>query len=144
MYYLFIENMNQFEPSDCNMEEEVAKWIHNAINKQSSIIYIAEFKKKTIGFIRLQNKERISQESGLINYIKLSDLFVYSAYRNKGVATQLLNQATSWSKENEAREIVLNVYEANTNARVLYLKNGYQINETISLNRMRMVKALTL
>lgn len=142
MYVSFIENMNKFNPSDCNMDEEVDKWINNAINRQFSIIYIAEFEKQTIGFTRLQKKERIDKEYRLINYLKLSDLFVYNAFRNKGVATKLLNQAENWGKENEAIEIVLNVYEANTNAKALYQKNGYQKNESISLNRIRMVKVL--
>ncbi len=142
MYCLFIESMNQFDPSDCNMDEEIDKWINNAINKLSSVIYVAEFQEKVIGFTRLQSKERFDKDNNLIKHTKLSDLFVNSEFRNKGVATKLLNQAETWGREKNAVEIVLNVYEANKNARLLYQKNGYQINENISLNRIRMVKTL--
>lgn len=142
MYREFIDTMNQYDPSDDNMDEEVDKWIKKGIKRVSSVIYLAEFEQKIIGFMRLQNKEREDENKCLIQYVKLSDLFVDNMFRNKGTATELLNQAIIWSNENEAAEIVLNVYEANTNARKLYDKHGYHINEKLSFNRIRMVKSL--
>ncbi|MEG1461946.1 MAG: hypothetical protein RSC48_02460, partial [Anaerorhabdus sp.] len=75
IYNDFIEDMNQYDPADCNMDDEINNWITNALNKKKSVIYIAEVDGDILGFIRLQNKERL-EENKTIRYIKLSDLFV--------------------------------------------------------------------
>lgn len=139
IYNDFIEDMNQYDSTDCNMDDEINNWINNALNKEKSVIYIAELDEDILGFIRLQKKER-SEENNTIRYIKLSDLFVAPMFRKMGVASRLINQAYIIARENHSTEIVLNVYEANAKAKDFYSKHGFKFHEMLSLNRIRMVR----
>lgn len=141
IYNDFIEDMNQYDPTDCNMDDEINNWITNGLNKKKSVIYIAELDEDILGFIRLQNKERL-EENKTIRYIKLSDLFVAPMFRKIGVASSLINQAYMFARENHSTEIVLNVYETNTKAKDFYVKQDFKFHETLALNRVRMIREL--
>lgn len=141
IYNDFIEDMNQYDPTDCNMDDEINNWITNALNKKKSAIYIAELDEDILGFIRLQNKERL-EENKTIRYIKLSDLFVAPMFRKIGVASSLINQAYMFARENHSAEIVLNVYETNTKAKDFYVKQDFKFHEALTLNRVRMIREL--
>ncbi|MFV0550385.1 MAG: GNAT family N-acetyltransferase [Anaerorhabdus sp.] len=141
MYNDFIEDMNQYDPTDCNIDDEINNWITNALNKKKSVIYIAESDGDILGFIRLQNKERL-KENKTIRYIKLSDLFVAPMFRKMGVASCLINQAYIFARENHSTEIVLNVYETNTKAKDFYVKQDFKFHKTLTLNRVRMIREL--
>lgn len=141
IYNDFIEDMNQYDPTDCNMDDEINNWITNALNKKKSVIYIAELDEDILGFIRLQNKERL-EENKTIRYIKLSDLFVAPMFRKIGVASSLINQAYMFARENHSAEIVLNVYETNTKAKDFYVKQDFKFHEALTLNRVRMIREL--
>ncbi|MEF9892890.1 MAG: GNAT family N-acetyltransferase [Anaerorhabdus sp.] len=141
IYNDFIEDMNQYDPTDCNMDDEINNWITNGLNKKKSVIYIAELDEDILGFIRLQNKERL-EENKTIRYIKLSDLFVAPMFRKIGVASSLINQAYMFARENHSTEIVLNVYETNTKATDFYVKQDFKFHETLTLNRVRMIREL--
>ncbi|MEG0164471.1 GNAT family N-acetyltransferase [Anaerorhabdus sp.] len=141
IYNDFIEDMNQYDPTDCNMDDEINNWITNGLNKKKSVIYIAELDEDILGFIRLQNKERL-EENKTIRYIKLSDLFVAPMFRKIGVASSLINQAYMFARENHSTEIVLNVYETNTKAKDFYVKQDFKFHETLTLNRVRMIREL--
>lgn len=133
--------MNQYDPTDCNIDDEINNWITNALNKKKSVIYIAESDGDILGFIRLQNKERL-KENKTIRYIKLSDLFVAPMFRKMGVASCLINQAYIFARENHSTEIVLNVYETNTKAKDFYVKQDFKFHKTLTLNRVRMIREL--
>jgi RimJ/RimL family protein N-acetyltransferase len=139
LYGDFICDMSQYDPTDFNMDKEMNEWIINAINKIKSIIYVVIFENDIIGFIRLQIKERTDNSNNIIEYIKLSDLYVMPEFRNTGVASSLVHQAMIWGKEKNAFEIVLNVYEANKRAIDFYLNFGFIYHENISLKRIRMI-----
>lgn len=133
--------MNQYDPTDCNIDDEINNWITNALNKKKSVIYIAESDGDILGFIRLQNKEFL-KENKTIRYIKLSDLFVAPMFRKMGVASCLINQVYIFARENHSTEIVLNVYETNTKAKDFYVKQDFKFHKTLTLNRVRMIREL--
>lgn len=133
--------MNQYDPTDCNIDDEINNWITNALNKKKSVIYIAESDGDILGFIRLQNKECL-KENKTIRYIKLSDLFVAPMFRKMGVASCLINQVYIFARENHSTEIVLNVYETNTKAKDFYVKQDFKFHKTLTLNRVRMIREL--
>ena len=62
----------------------------------------------------------------------IEDIFVDPNYRNKGVASRLLNYAITLAKEKGAKKVSLNVFTTNTNAIQIYKKYGFkEISHTI-------------
>ena len=130
--------MSQYDEDDCNMDDEIREWLNRAIRKDHSTIWIEEEEGQLIGFARVQDKKR--EENGVINYTKLSDLYVSPDSRGKGVASALINRTFQWAKEKKTTEVILNVYEQNTLAQKLYRKMGFRVECPISGGRIRMKK----
>ena len=130
--------MSQYDEDDCNMDDEIREWLNRAIRKDHSTIWIEEEEGQLIGFARVQDKKR--EENGVINYTKLSDLYVSPDSRGKGVASALINRTFQWAKEKKTTEVILNVYEQNTFAQKLYRKMGFRVECPISGGRIRMKK----
>ena len=130
--------MSQYDEDDCNMDDEIREWLNRAIRKDHSTIWIEEEEGQLIGFARVQDKKR--EENGVINYTKLSDLYVSPDSRGKGVASALINRTFQWAKEKKTTEVILNVYEQNTLAQKLYRKIGFRVDCLISGGRIRMKK----
>lgn len=89
----------------------------NPVNK----IVVAECEGKIIGFIDFLIT---------FNSATIMQIAVNKKYRNKGIATQLLNEMESlFPKEIDdlVETITLEVRESNEAAKKLYLKNGYKI-----------------
>ena len=96
--------------------------------------------KTAIGFLRLkENTDKL--------YL-IEDVFVDPNYRNKGIATRLLNYAIALAKEKKRKKVSLNVNITNTNAINLYKNCGFkEIGRTImgqgyasGSNRFRVIK----
>lgn len=84
-----------------------------------------------IGWVLLDEKEDnfSNKKFGFIY-----ELFVIPEYRNKGIATKLLNFSCEYYKNKNCYEIRLNVYKGN-NAACLYEKLGFSdINITMGKN----------
>jgi len=89
----------------------------NPVNK----IVVAECEGKIIGFIDFLIT---------FNSATIMQIAVNKKYRNKGIATQLLNEMEGlFPKEIDdlVETITLEVRESNEAAKKLYLKNGYKI-----------------
>ena len=130
--------MSQYDEDDCNMDDEIREWLNRAIRKDHSTIWIEEEEGQLIGFARVQDKKR--EENSVINYTKLSDLYVIPDSRGKGVASSLINRTFQWAKEKKTTEVILNVYEQNALAQKLYCKMGFRVDCPISGGRIRMKK----
>lgn len=96
--------------------------------------------KKAIGFIALK-------ENTAKHYL-IEDVLVDPNYRNKGIATKLLNHATTLAERKGANIVSLDVERTNTKAISLYRKSGFrEIGRTIigqkyasGFNRFRAMK----
>ncbi len=131
--------MNQFDPSDTNMEDEILSWIETALDGESAIILVSEDDQGINGFARTQQKERTSDTtSETINYAKLSDLYIAPHARRRGIACKLIHASIDWAKDQQLTEMILNVYEKNSSAHTLYKSFGFQDDCAISLGRIRM------
>lgn len=56
----------------------------------------------------------------------LTDIVVIATAEGKGVGRLLLQLSEDWAREKKSRWITLNAFEANTHARAIYEKAGYQ------------------
>lgn len=142
LYQEFIEDMNSYDPSDENMDEEVRKWIDRALRKEQSTIVVVCEGDELYGFARVQEKRRVDEHQEEIQYAKLSDLFVSPKARRRRLATKLISASIDWGNERNLSEIILNVYEQNTSARQLYESIGFKEDSKISLGRIRMKRAI--
>ena len=79
--------------------------------------YIYEEDNELLGFINMDIKYDKSE---------LVYIYVKEEYRNKGIATKLLNEAITDLKQKEVINITLEVNENNQKAINFYLKNGFK------------------
>ena len=77
--------------------------------------FVAKIDNKVIGFISFSHTLDIEIEAIAVD--------VY--YTNKGVATLLLNKCFEFAKQNNIKNIFLEVRESNQKAINLYIKNGF-------------------
>lgn len=118
---------------DSNINEEfvVENFYENIINKDCNIIYVAEEDNKIVGYLYGYIKEN---DVTLENTAVLDALYVIDEYRNKGVATSLVNGFKSWSRENNARYIEVQVLNKNIDAFNLYKMLGFNELKSILVN----------
>jgi ribosomal protein S18 acetylase RimI-like enzyme len=58
--------------------------------------------------------------------MQLVGMWVDPRHHRRGLAQTLIRQAVRWSREHQARELILWVAEDNTAARILYESVGFQ------------------
>ena len=89
--------------------------IFKEINTKIFKYFVAKIDNKVIGFISFSHTLDIEIEAIAVD--------VY--YTNKGVATLLLNKCFEFAKQNNIKNIFLEVRESNQKAINLYIKNGF-------------------
>lgn len=113
--------------------DEVAayQFLQERISNHESIVFLAmeqsAEKRLGLGFVQLYPTfSSVSLKPLLI----LNDLFVCPAYRNRGVATALMNAACSFAESRQAKGLTLQTAITNTTAQQLYEKLGYRRDES--------------
>lgn len=89
--------------------------IFKELNTKIFKYFVAKIDNKAIGFISFSHTLDIEIEAIAVD--------VY--YTNKGVATLLLNKCFEFAKQNNIKNIFLEVRESNQKAINLYIKNGF-------------------
>lgn len=92
--------------------------------------FIALTKKKIIGRVMIQWEH----EGKELDFCKIYSLKVLFKYRNKGIATALMNAAEEKAKQQNFNTIFLSTSHHNYKAVFFYKKNGWKILNTKSLN----------
>ena len=106
-----IEDEREYDP---NLEIIIVRDFYiNYINDDTKYLYLCEEDNKIVGYTYLIKNE---------NNIKIDSLYVEKEYRNKGIATNLINEAINYAKLNNKNCITLNVLENNLKAKKLYYK----------------------
>lgn len=106
--------------------EQARSFIRERLEKQDSVIFVAELKGEIEGFCQLYP----SFSSVAMGRIwVLNDLFVTEKYRQHGVASQLLEAAAAFARETGAKRLELSTARDNLAARSLYEKMGWRLDE---------------
>ncbi|HTL07728.1 MAG TPA: GNAT family N-acetyltransferase [Chitinophagaceae bacterium] len=108
------------QPSDI---AAARKFLLQRIEKNESVILIAEQEGKLLGFTQLYP---IFSSVSLRKAWLLNDLYVHAAARNQGVAVQMLNAARLHGKESGAKWLMLQTGNDNYRAQSVYEKNGWK------------------
>ncbi len=93
---------------------------------RKNTIFVFEQDNRIVGFARLFNDE---------GCFFLKELYVVPETRNKGIGTKLLKACEEFARKHESPNIYLNVVPANELAINFYLKNGYDLINTIELTK---------
>lgn len=95
------------------------------INSNDSIIFLGSYQDKLVGFMQLYPSFSSVRLQSI--YI-LNDLYVHSEYRNKGIASALINEAKSICKTEKNGGLQLETSKMNR-ANQLYKKTGFNLIE---------------
>lgn len=104
---------------------QINNYYENFYKIENNKLFIAKENENIIGyiFIKITNPK---QNAEIYKEALIDALYVEKEYRNKGVATQLINKAKEFSKEKDAKKISINVIKDNENALNLYHKLGFE------------------
>ena len=106
-------------------QEEV--WIHSFIEKENSLVLVAEYENEIIGNIDITGNSRIIMEhTGVVGMGMLAE------WRNSGLGTELMKHSIRWAKENPILELLwLQVYCENELGVNLYRKMNFKENGVV-------------
>ena len=108
---------------DDNISDFVVKdWYNKLYNDLDKVIFVAKENDEIIGYIYV----KVAFDPSMVYKVTLIDaLYVKEEYRFKGIATELINTAKNWTKEQGIKQITINVIEKNDVAYMLYRKLGF-------------------
>lgn len=102
-------------------------WINSFIQKDNSLLLIAEFEGEIIGNIDITGSSRI-----VMQHTAIIGMGMLSEWRNSGLGTELMKYSIKWAKENPILELLwLQVYTENTLGLNLYRKMEFTENGII-------------
>jgi len=119
-----------FDPEMLSGEATVDAWFNHILEenrKKDGQIFVAEVDENVVGFISLRIEPKV--EEILLPNIKsvfVSDFIVNREFRGKGIGKLLMAKAYEYAKEKNIPYIKLSVFSANTNAKEMYRKLGFE------------------
>ncbi|MGH7807051.1 MAG: GNAT family N-acetyltransferase [Thermodesulfobacteriota bacterium] len=99
------------------IEDEIEK----QIGEEDHFIYVAEETGKVVGFISAEWQR-------WNNSLYIDSLYIDENHRHRGYGSQLLKRMIKRSREIKSKKVFIDVEAGNTNAIILYLKHGFEIN----------------
>ena len=107
--------------------EQEEDWISSFIEKENSLLLVAEYENEIIGNIDITGNSRIIMEhTGVVGMGMLAE------WRNSGLGTELMKHSILWAKENPILELLwLQVYTENELGVNLYRKMNFKENGII-------------
>ena len=110
-----------------NIKDDVVinNYYPNIYNKDDNKLFVSIIDNNIVGyiFVKLQSIDSIDSNKELL----IDALYIEEEYRNKGIATSLINKVKEYSKDNNIKYISINVLYKNEDAMNLYNKLGFGI-----------------
>jgi len=109
------------------------KYLKGLINKKDAVIFLAKENRKSIGYAIVKVNDlppifEISKEA------RITDLFVESQHRSKGIGEALISASINWAKKKKLSLVSLIADVKNTTAIDFYKKQKFKV------RRLTMVK----
>ncbi len=129
---LLIRDEKQY---DSGIDENfiVTNMYENYIEDSNKLLIVAEENDQIVGYLY----GIIKPTDDTYKYIiaKLDALYIDNNYRNKGIATSLIEHFKEWAISKNAHKIEVNVWSNNVTAKHLYEKNNFKTtSETLTIN----------
>jgi GNAT superfamily N-acetyltransferase len=99
------------------------RFLRDRFDHGESVVFLALDGDAAVGFTQLYPS---FSSTSLARVFILNDLFVYQAHRRGGVATRLLDAATSYARALGAVRVTLNTDKGNTTAQATYEARGWR------------------
>lgn len=119
-----IQEEKEYDPNT-NPNFVVSNWYENLYFKDDYVLYIAIEDNKVVGYIYAKIRE-LDFTSTKDEEVLIDGLYVLKEYRNKKIATNLIDKVKEWSISKKIDTISLNVMYDNEIARKLYAKLGFE------------------
>ena len=103
----------------------VNNWFENLYFKDDYTLFIAIEDNKIVGYIYAKIRE-LDFTSVKNEEVLIDGLYVLEEYRNRRIATNLINKVKEWSISKKIDTISLNVMYKNEIAKKLYIKLGFE------------------
>jgi GNAT superfamily N-acetyltransferase len=103
--------------------EGAKKFLRERIEKEESVIFVAEEEKELLGFTQLFP---LYSSVGMIRTWLLNDLYVAANARKRGIASRLLQKAKEFGIISKSRWLLLQTSADNFTAQSVYESNGWQ------------------
>ena len=129
---LLIRDERQYD-SGIDENFTVTNMYENYIEDSNKLLIVAEENNQIIGYLY----GIIKPIDDTYKYIiaKLDALYVDNNYRNKGIATALIEHFKKWSISKNAHKIEVNVWSNNIKAKRLYEKSNFKTtSETLTID----------
>ena len=131
---LLIRDERQY---DLGIDENfiVTNMYENYIEDSNKLLIVAEENDEIVGYLY----GIIKPIDDTYKYIvaKLDALYIDNNYRNKGIATSLINHFKKWAVSKNANKIEVNVWSNNIKAKRLYEKNNFKTtSETLTIDNL--------
>lgn len=104
---------------------EVKDWFTNIYSDESKGLFVSIIDEKVVGYIYVKTNVLDQLSINKMDAI-IDGLYVLEEYRNKKIATMLIEQVKDWCIEKNISSISLNVLKENKIARDLYYKFGFK------------------
>ena len=123
---LLTELINEEKEYNDNIKDDfiVSNYFENLYLDNDKVLFIDIEDEKIVGYIYVKiNKLDDSNKNNLEAFI--DGLYVIEGYRNRGIATNLINKVKEYCLDNKISVISLNVIYKNEIAKRLYEKLGF-------------------
>ena len=121
-------HLSRLEPSAAE------EFVRNILQAENARVLLAELNGRSVGLVHFNLvKDKGNPAKVGRSFVSVSTLIVQAALRRRGIGKALMQRVHQWAEEQQVKDVELNVYEFNSEARSFYEKLGY---ETIS-RRMR-------
>ena len=97
----------------------------NIYNKEDNKLFIAKDNDKVVGYIYIKKESTDGLDTNK-EYL-IDALYVEEEYRNKGIATSLINKVKDYCKDNNIKYLNISVIDSNEKAKSLYSKLGFEV-----------------
>ena len=129
---LLIRDEKQY---DLGIDENfvVTNMYENYIEDSNKLIIVAEENNEIVGYLY----GIIKPKDDTYKYIiaKLDALYIDNNYRNKGIATSLIEHFKKWAISKKANKLEVSVWSDNIKAKHLYEKNNFKTtSETLTID----------
>lgn len=129
---LLIKDEKQYDPG-INEDFVVTNMYENYINDLEKLIIVAEENNRIVGY--LYGIIKSTDETYKYKIAKLDALYVSLDYRNRKIATSLIEYFKKWAISKNVDKLEVNVWSNNIKAKNLYEKANFKTtSETLTMN----------
>ncbi|MCT4611899.1 MAG: GNAT family N-acetyltransferase [Clostridia bacterium] len=110
--------------SNLNPQININKWYETQLKKKGFALFIAYEKEAITGYVCciLEEEKNTAVIEGIM---RIDALYINKAYRRKGIADKLIEEAFKWAEKIDTKVVSLKVLSPNKKAISLYEKKGF-------------------